>query len=108
MSPTNQADTWSNVWAYCTIPTVTEILIVSSTRMAVDLLRRDADGQWPPGPASFEERDTVTLESIGVTLPLAEVYEGTYIARAATPTSFRPPQITAVSPDHPRSSPPPS
>jgi Uma2 family endonuclease len=32
-SPSNEVETWANIWAYTTIPTVTEILIVSSTKI---------------------------------------------------------------------------
>ena len=79
LSPGNGTDTWDNVWAYCTIPSVTEILILASTRIEADLLRRDAHGHWPPDPTRVEDGGTLTLESIGLTLPLREIYEGTYL-----------------------------
>ena len=47
MSPGNKRDTWDNVWAYASIPTVREILIVQSTRIEAQLLRRQSDGSWP-------------------------------------------------------------
>jgi Uma2 family endonuclease len=31
LSPANRADTWANVWSYVTIPSVREILVISST-----------------------------------------------------------------------------
>ena len=53
-SPGNKADTWSNVWAYTTLPTVREILIISSTRIYAQLLRRDPAGAWPPEASAIE------------------------------------------------------
>jgi Uma2 family endonuclease len=44
LAPSNHAETWTNVWAYTTIPSVREILIVYSTAIRADLLRRDATG----------------------------------------------------------------
>jgi Uma2 family endonuclease len=40
LSPGNEAETRENVWAYTTIPTVREILLIRSTRIAAELLRR--------------------------------------------------------------------
>jgi Uma2 family endonuclease len=81
LSPGNGKDTWNNVWAYCTVPSVTEILILASTRIEADLLRRDANVHWPPDPTRIEDGGTLTLASIGLTVPLREIYEGTYLVR---------------------------
>ena len=40
LPPGNEPDTWENVWTYATIPSVQEILVVHSTRIAAELLRR--------------------------------------------------------------------
>jgi hypothetical protein len=40
LSPRNQAKTWTNVWAYTSIPSVREILILRGDRVAAELLRR--------------------------------------------------------------------
>jgi Uma2 family endonuclease len=74
LSPSNRPETWANVWTYTTIPTVTEILIVSSTRIAADLLRRDAAGGWPDEAERIEPGGTLELRSIGLRLPLADLY----------------------------------
>ena len=47
LSPSNRADTWRNVWAFATIPSLREILILSSTAIRAELLRRGSDGAWP-------------------------------------------------------------
>ena len=44
LSPSNPAETWTNVWVYTTIPSVQEILIVHSTAIRTDLLQLDASG----------------------------------------------------------------
>ncbi len=50
LSPSNESETRENVWAYTTIPTVREILLIRSTRIAAELIRRGADGIWPSNP----------------------------------------------------------
>src|ERR1700732_1504108 len=47
LSPSNQAETWANVWAYTTIPSVQEILVLKTVSIGVELLRRNQDGSWP-------------------------------------------------------------
>jgi Uma2 family endonuclease len=37
LSPTNEAETWENVWTYVTIPSVQEVLVLRSAWMAADL-----------------------------------------------------------------------
>ena len=80
LSPTNDVKTWSNVWTYASIPSVREILVVHGTRAAGELLRRDANGQWPDEPAAIGPRDIVALESIGFRASLQSFYRTTYLA----------------------------
>ena len=47
LSPSNETETRENVWAYASIPSVQEILLLRSTEIAAELLRRQADGNWP-------------------------------------------------------------
>lgn len=79
MSPGNKADTWSNVWAYTTIPSVREILIVQSTRIEALLLRRQADGSWPADPETIGADATLSLASIDFAMPLQAAYVKTYL-----------------------------
>lgn len=75
LSPSNQAETWANVWTYTTIPTVREILVLHTVTMRAELLRRDPAGDWPPEPAQVTEGDTLTLASIGgFATPLPALY----------------------------------
>lgn len=73
LSPGNAAETWANIWAYTSIPSVREILILSSVEIAAELLRREADGAWPPSPTPIREGEIV-LETIGYRGPLAGFY----------------------------------
>jgi len=79
LSPSNQAETWANVWAYTTIPSVQEILVLKTASIAAELLRRNPDGSWPSQPLSIETGD-LALESIGFRLPLAAAYRTTRLA----------------------------
>ncbi len=82
LSPSNEAATRANVWAYTTIPTLREILLVRTTAIGAELLRRATDGNWPESPEMLAEADTLHLSSIGLDLKLAEAYATTRLARA--------------------------
>lgn len=81
LSPSNQRETWSNVWAYTTIASVQEILVVRTAAIGAQMLRRNPDGSWPDVPASVEG-DVVSLQSIGLDLPLRPLYAGTPLLAA--------------------------
>lgn len=81
LSPSNQAETWANVWSYTTIPSVQEILIVRSGSVGAELLRRNPDGTWPDRPLSVEEGE-LTLESVGFSFHLPSLYRTTRLARS--------------------------
>jgi Uma2 family endonuclease len=79
LSPSNQAKTWSNVWAYTSIPSVQELLILHSTRIAAEVLRRSGQGAWPEQPEELHDGELM-LTSIGFRVPLAELYARTGLA----------------------------
>jgi Uma2 family endonuclease len=83
LSPDNEIKTWANIWAYTTIPSVVEILIVSGTKMGAELLRRGADGSWPEAPHRIETESTIRLESIDFSMALSEVYRTTALAKTS-------------------------
>lgn len=83
LSPGNAAETWTNVWAYTTIPSVREILIVSSFEIAAQLLRRGDDGNWPKDPVALGDGDTLDLATIGLSLPLRDVFAQTHLVEAS-------------------------
>jgi Uma2 family endonuclease len=77
LSPSNQAMTRDNVWTYATIPTVQEILLLASTRIGAELLRRDAAGAWPEEARIIRSGEELELASIGFRAPLREFYATT-------------------------------
>jgi Uma2 family endonuclease len=81
LSPSNRAETWRNVWSFTTIPSLREILVLSSTAIRADVLRRGSDGSWPAASTVIESGDLI-LDSIGLTVPLAAIYRPTRLARA--------------------------
>ncbi len=81
LSPSNQAETWANVWAYASIPSIREILVVKTAAIGADLLRRNEDGSWPIQPVAIEGGDLM-LDSIGFRVPLVAAYRTTRLARA--------------------------
>jgi Uma2 family endonuclease len=80
LSPGNASDTWDNVWSYTTIPSVREIVVVHSTRVFAELLRRDPEGNWPEEPEEIGSDGTLRLESIDFACPLPDVYAQTHLA----------------------------
>lgn len=77
LSPPNEALTRANVWAYTTIPSVAEILLLGGVRVEAELLRRGADGSWPEAPAFLGAEGDLELASIGFRAPLRGFYRTT-------------------------------
>jgi Uma2 family endonuclease len=72
LSPSNEAKTRANVWAYATIPSVQEVLILSSTAVRAEILRQGEDT-----PVIVVGDETLCLESIGYEGRLADFYATT-------------------------------
>lgn len=82
LSPSDAMQTWRNVWACTTIPSVQEILVIRTASIGVQLLRRADDGTWPEVPLAIDA-GYVVLDSIGLSVPLSALYAGTWLAEAA-------------------------
>lgn len=80
LSPSNRAETLGAVWSYASIPSVTEILVLHSTVVRAELLRRGADGSWPEQPVMVEGDGVLELASVGFEAGLAGVYRTTRLA----------------------------
>lgn len=74
LSPSNSAETWQNVWSYMTIPSVREVIVMYTAEVRMDLFRREPDGALPDDPLPLRSGDTVTLDSIGLTVPVVAFY----------------------------------
>ena len=72
LSPSNEAKTRVNAWAYATIPSVREVLILSSTAVRAEILR-----QGDETPAIVVGNETLCLQSIGYEGRLADCYATT-------------------------------
>ena len=81
LSPSNEGETWSSVWAYTTIPSVQQILIVESLEIGAQLLTRQADGAWPADPEAVT--GLLRLTSISGEFDLPDFYATTELARPA-------------------------
>jgi Uma2 family endonuclease len=80
LSPSNEAETRANLWAYATIPSVAEMVVVFTSRIAAEVLRRGTDGVWPEQPELIGPDDELRLASIGFTAPLRAAYRTSGIA----------------------------
>jgi Uma2 family endonuclease len=74
LSPTNVSKTRANVRAYRTIPSVAEIVVLRSTSIAAEILRRGPDGTWQQLPDIVEADGDLRLDSIGFAAPLRAFY----------------------------------
>jgi Uma2 family endonuclease len=74
LSPTNGSKTRTNVRAYMTMPGVREIVVVHSTAMVAETLRRGAGEAWPQQPDIIDAAGELRLDSIGFAVPLRDAY----------------------------------
>jgi Uma2 family endonuclease len=74
LSPTNVSKTRANVRDYLTIPTVAEIIVLRSTAVAAEVLRRGLDGAWPEQPEVIAADGELRLDSISFGAPLRDVH----------------------------------
>ena len=77
LSPGNKAKTWTNIWAYTTIASVRQLLVIGSTKVDVKLITRQTDGTWPDSPQSLGREDQAVLDCIEMVLPVEAIYRGT-------------------------------
>jgi Uma2 family endonuclease len=68
--------------AYKTIPSLKVIVYVHQDRLRIDLVRRQADGPWDDGQPLESLEARLDLPELGISLPLAEVYDGVELAAA--------------------------
>ncbi len=81
LSPSNEAETRSNIWAFATIPSVAEIIVVSSFKVVAEVLRRQPDGSWPEQAEAVNADGDLRMEAINFQTPLRDVYRMTPFAR---------------------------
>ena len=81
LSPSNEQDTRDNVWAYMTVPSVRQILLLHSTRVRGEMFARQANGTWPEEATELVADDRVEVGAIGFTCALHDFYARTSLAR---------------------------
>ena len=74
LSPSNRHHTEANVWAYTTVPSVQDILVLHSGEARANVLRRQGNGSWPADASVLGPDDEVELASFGFRHPLAAFY----------------------------------
>ena len=81
LSPGNQDDTRDNVWAYATLPSVQEIVVLHSTRVLAEVHRRDPAGAWLPDPAYSGLGERLSLASVELDGAVEDAYRSTWLLR---------------------------
>ena len=69
---------------YRSVESVSEYLLVSSVRVSAELYTRQSDGRWLLTTADRME-DSLDLQSVGVRLALADLYEKVDLTAPPTP-----------------------
>jgi Uma2 family endonuclease len=73
LSPSTEArDRGSKFAQYRRLDSLQEYLLISTEQVSVDLFRRNLEGLWILHP--FGAGDTVTLEAIDLSIPIATLY----------------------------------
>ena len=79
LSPSTETiDRREKLHAYRRLPTLQEYVLISQDMQQVEIYRRQGDVGWLYIPC--EPGDSVDFASVGVTLPIAELYTGTDVA----------------------------
>jgi Uma2 family endonuclease len=61
--------------SYCKLPSLREYVMIDCEPKLVEVFRKDDTGHWVLYP--FADNDEVEFASVGLTLPMASVYEDT-------------------------------
>ena len=80
LSPGNAPATRENVRAYATLASVREIVVVSTSRMEVEVHRRDESGAWPPEPDVIKRGGQLEVRAVGLLCAVERVYRGTWLS----------------------------
>lgn len=75
-APPSSAKTFPDPMA--TISTLTEIMVVDSERIIVEVFNHLAEGGWTKSGRVYQSGGTARLDSISADLPVAEIYAGTH------------------------------
>lgn len=62
---------------YRDIETLKEYVIIDSLSVSAEVYRRTIDNQWLLADDAFSLNDSITIQTIGATLQMADLYDGT-------------------------------
>jgi Uma2 family endonuclease len=74
LSPSNQRETYEAIRAYTSLPSLREIVVLSSVRVAAEVFARQDDGTWPAEPARFGADAVLAIATFGFTCRLGDLY----------------------------------
>lgn len=84
LSPSTESfDRGEKSFHYRRIPSLKEYLLVAQDRVHIERYVRQPDGQWVLTDYTQSDR-AVPLESLGVELPIAQVYEGIEVVTSSS------------------------
>jgi Uma2 family endonuclease len=75
VSPATEDAAREKAWACTTIPSVSEIVLLSTQNIAAEILCRDDEGNWPEQPDQIGRGARLALKSIGFDRRLSELFE---------------------------------
>ncbi|WP_218082908.1 Uma2 family endonuclease [Anthocerotibacter panamensis] len=77
LSPgTETVDCREKLLAYQKLPSLREYVLVAQDAVTIEVYRRDEQGQW--WLVRLGEKDTLHLETVGLTMTMSEVYEDVF------------------------------
>jgi Uma2 family endonuclease len=76
LSPSDEAEQRAKLHVYAAMPSVQEILLIDSRMVRAEVHRRGPGGSWPDAPEAVVGGETLRLDSVGLSVPLAACCPG--------------------------------
>jgi Uma2 family endonuclease len=74
LSPSNHRETYEAIRAYLSLPSLREVIVVSSVRVAAETFRRGPDDAWPADPTPVAASEDLVVATFGFRWPLKTLY----------------------------------
>lgn len=84
MSPNNVEDQWETIRALASVGSITEIVVVDSETVDVQVFHRGGDGIWPAEPERVAAGGAIRLISLEMELNVDDIYWGTSLVAGPT------------------------
>lgn len=79
LSPSNERQTRANIWAFATIPSVVEMVVIDSRKIAAEVMRRSPAGEWPQRGELVGPDGMLRIAAIDFQASLRAVYRTTVL-----------------------------